>query len=81
MKIKILYFAMAKELRGASSEILKVPENAMSDTILDLIVHAHPALKKIAPTLRLAINETFIEAPTTLREHDVFAIIPPVTGG
>lgn len=81
MKIKILYFAMAKELRGASSEVLQVPDNAKSDSILELLLHAHPKLKDIAPTLRLAVNEEFIEAPKTLQENDVFAIIPPVTGG
>lgn len=81
MKLRVLYFAIAKDLAGVSEEILNLAE---ASTIADArcaIAALHPTLASTDSRLRVARNETFAEADEILSDGDVLAIIPPVAGG
>ena len=56
-------------------------ENTMTIGALKLVLkEKYPKLKNI-DTYAIAVNEAYAEATLVLREGDVVAVIPPVSGG
>lgn len=81
MKLRVLYFAIAKDLAGVSEEILNLAEASTIADARRAIAALHPTLASTDSRLRVARNETFAEADEILSDGDVLAIIPPVAGG
>jgi sulfur-carrier protein len=82
MRIRVLYFAGVKELLGRGEESLELP-GAESDVarVQAQLIAAHPQLEARLDAVRFAVNEDFAVAGTVVRDGDVLAIIPPVSGG
>jgi molybdopterin synthase catalytic subunit len=80
MAVHVLYFAAAREAAGSSREALgNVPA-----TVADLrraLVAAHPALGRILPRCRIAVDQAFAADEAPLRDGVEVAVIPPVAGG
>lgn len=78
--IHVLYFAGAREAAGAARETLeRVPA-----TVADLrraLTEAHPALGRILPRCRIAVDQEFAEDDAPLRDGAEVAVVPPVSGG
>ena len=80
MKIKVLYFAHLKDLTHQNEETLELP---VPTSILKL----HQFLKQKythfldSKHLAIAVNETYAEPKTELKEGDTVCFIPPVAGG
>ncbi len=81
MKVRVLYFAVARDLAGASEELLELPHGATIVTARCAIEARHPALAATDTRLRVAKNEVFAGEGESLAEGDVLALIPPVAGG
>ena len=82
MTVRVLYFAAVRELVGRSEELLELPDSVQS--VADLGRHLqglHPELQGTLGSVRIAVNETFAGADTTLAHDDTVALIPPVAGG
>lgn len=82
MAIVVLYFAAVRELLGSSEERVDLPDGVLS--IHDLAAHLaerHPELRPHLPSVRFAINETFVGASATISDGDRVALLPPVSGG
>lgn len=76
--IKILFFAELEEIVGARE--ITVKKDAMSITELKAY------LKEQFPTLAvdramIAVNEEYVEEKDVVKQGDVVAFIPPVSGG
>ena len=67
MKVRVLYFAVARELAGTREEELTIAAGATVGDARRAIERAHPSL-----------GASDAEA---LAEGDVLAIVPPVAGG
>ena len=80
MTIKILLFGITTDLLGVSNLELEVPINCSVTVFKELLLTKHPNLKNIN-TYAVAVNETYASDETLLKENDVVAIIPPVSGG
>ncbi len=79
MKIKILLFSQAKNLAGFSQMTLDLPAGAHAGDIF-----TDSALSPLAPhraSMRLAVNEEFAPERSALKDGDIVAVIPPVSGG
>lgn len=82
MKIRIRYFAAARERTGGvGEEERSIAEGALLADLLQEVVRAHPALEKLLPRCRVAVNQSFAPETKPLSEGDEVAIIPPVAGG
>jgi molybdopterin converting factor subunit 1 len=82
MRVKLLYFAAVRDLRGLSEEWLDLPESVRDITqLLDHLQAIHPAFRGRLASVRVALNEVFAETSEALTENDIIAIIPPVAGG
>jgi molybdopterin synthase catalytic subunit len=88
MKLRILYFAAARELVGASSEelVLSTLQLAADQQLVakDLVSHLagrHPRLLPYVGRMRVAINGEIVSDAMSVKDGDEVAILPPVAGG
>lgn len=81
MRVRVLYFAVARELAGRREEELELAEGATIAEARRAIEHAHPWLLATDARLRVAKNEAFAGDGERLAEGDVLALLPPVAGG
>ena len=81
MQIEVLLFGPARDAVGAARTLLEVPDGAVVDRAVELLLVRHPALAPARPSLRYAVNEDFVEAGAPLRAGDRLALLPPVSGG
>ena len=78
--MKIIAFGMAADLVGGRELEFDVPLPVTADELLVALRNYFPRLNEL-PSLRLAVNETYAEADTPIREGDEVVLIPPVSGG
>ena len=79
MRIRVRYFAAAREATGHDTETLDVVDDARVADVRALLLARHPGLESIP--LRLAVGQAFAEDDTRLADQDEVALIPPVSGG
>jgi MoaE-MoaD fusion protein len=81
MRVTVLYFAVLRERRGASSEMLDLPAGGDVAMALATIAKRHPEVAPLLPRAQVAVNQVVVVATAALREGDELALIPPVSGG
>lgn len=64
-----------------TGETLELPEGAGVDTALDVLKQLRPAVAHLLPTVRVAVNQEFVDADTRLSDGDELVLVPPVSGG
>ncbi len=81
MKVRVLFFAVARELAGSSAVDLVLPEGAKVTDARKALGERFPPLEARLPHFRFAVDREF--APLDLALHDgaEVAVIPPVSGG
>lgn len=81
MNVRVLLFAAAREVVGASELGLEVPEGANARGVLDALCALHPSLTAHRRSLRVAVDGAYARDDEPVREGAEVAIIPPVAGG
>lgn len=79
MSVRVLLFSTARSLVGSAELSL---EAASGSRVKDLM--SDPRLAPLIPHLaamRFALNEEFVPADSAVKDGDVVAVIPPVSGG
>ena len=79
MKIIVKYFALLREERGLSEEILELESTTAESLYLSLQKKYH--FKLSAEIVKVAINNQFSSWDTVLNDKDSVVFIPPVAGG
>ncbi len=80
MKINILAFGIAREICGAKSFELELPEHSDTAALQTLLHDKYPRLAQLA-SCQLAVNAEYAQTPKILAAGDEVAILPPVSGG
>jgi molybdopterin converting factor subunit 1 len=80
MKIQLLLFGIVADLVGENSIELNLSDNTNVKELKEELIHTYPQLKNYT-TYAVAVNETYALDDVSLKENDVVAIIPPVSGG
>jgi|TARA_B110000459_G_C16201648_1_gene312487 molybdopterin converting factor subunit 1 len=80
MNIKTLFFGITADLIGASELDVVLASSISIGAFKTFLKEKYPQLKNIN-TYAIAVNEAYVEDELLLRENDVVAIIPPVSGG
>ncbi len=80
MPVQVLYFAGARDAAGTARETLAPPPPTVA-ALRRALESAHPALGRILPRCRIAVNQEFAEDDAVLRDGSEIAIVPPVSGG
>jgi len=80
MKIKILFFGIAKDITGVNALDIELNDVFNSKELKDLLKEKYSKFNRIND-FSLAVNEAYIDEVYSLKNNDVVAIIPPVSGG
>ena len=80
MKINLLLFGIASDLLENSSLELDVKKAMSISEFKVFMLKKYPQLKNIN-SYAIAVNESYASEEIVLKENDVVAIIPPVSGG
>lgn len=80
MKLKILFFGITTDLVNASEMYLEVEKDLSIENFKLLLKNKFTVLDKIN-SYAIAVNEEYANEETILKNNDVVAVIPPVSGG
>lgn len=81
MRIKLRYFAMAREIIGASVEEVHAADGATAGSVFADLIERVPRLAALRGSVLLMVNQVYVAADHPLSEGDELALIPPVSGG
>lgn len=82
MSIKIIFFASAREITGTREISLDLTEQLTTST--DIIRHICELFPQLTPGINqisIAVNQVYIKSSTTLKDGDIVAFLPPISGG
>ncbi len=79
--IRLKLFSLAKDLAGFDEKLIELPSDSQSQAVLDYLAGQNPSFNRWKPSLRIAVNLTYVGNGHPLREGDEVAVIPPVSGG
>jgi molybdopterin synthase sulfur carrier subunit len=81
VRIEVLYFARLRETVGTGAEVLEVDEGDTVDRVVSRL-RARQEWQAVASLpLSFAVNEVVVSGDRVLRDGDVVALLPPVSGG
>ena len=80
MKIQLLFFGITTDLVGEKSLSLGLEDNTSVSELKKILTTQFSALKNIHD-FAIAVNEDYAEDALIIKNGDVVAIIPPVSGG
>lgn len=80
--VSVLYFAALRDLARAHEEQVTLASGPMDvASLLAFLQQRHPELAGRLQSVRVAVNEEFVELGAVLNGGEVVALIPPVSGG
>jgi molybdopterin converting factor subunit 1 len=80
MKITVLLFGISADLVGKSSmEIVLEADSTVGD-FKSILQKTYPKLVQL-DSYAIAVNESYADDQTQIKERDTVAVIPPVSGG
>lgn len=80
MRMTLRYFASIRDLVGTDGEEITIPQGSTVEGLLEALKGLHEQLKGVEPIL-IAVNGAYVDPGTKLKEGDVVALFPPVSGG
>jgi molybdopterin converting factor subunit 1 len=81
MKVRLLYFAVLRDITGKSEEVIELPDGTRAQEIWNRLRSRHNQLAGYERPPMTAVNESYVSADELLRDGDEVAFIPPVAGG
>jgi molybdopterin converting factor subunit 1 len=81
MKIRLLYFAVLRDITGTPESSLDLPEGARAADVWQTLRRQYAKLADYTQPPLIAINESYATPDSLLRDGDELAFIPPVAGG
>jgi molybdopterin converting factor subunit 1 len=81
IRVKMIYFAQAREAAGTKGEEFSLDEKSSVRTALSKAFEAHPRLRPLEKAIKVAVNEEITQEDARLKEGDRVALLPPVVGG
>ena len=80
MKIQLLFFGIATDLVGENSQSYSIQMNTSIKDLKNKLIADYSNLKNINE-FAIAVNEEYANDDVIIKDGDVVAIIPPVSGG
>ncbi|MDV3103839.1 MULTISPECIES: ubiquitin-like small modifier protein 1 [Thermococcus] len=88
MKVTVRYFARYRSLVGKGEEEVELPEGATVRDLIEKLRELHPVLKNEVfseddsfADVNVSRNGRYVGFDEILKEGDVVALFPPVSGG
>ena len=81
MKVRLLHFAVLRDITGKSETELSLPEGTRAADVWSSMRRDYAQLAAYATPPLIAVNEAYARPETLLRDGDELVFIPPVAGG
>lgn len=81
MKIHVLLFAQLREVLGHDNLDVEVPEGTVAADLGTKILMSIKDANLRALPCAYAVNETIVSPKFQIKDGDIFALIPPLSGG
>jgi len=82
VQVTVCYHALLREHTERCDERYTFGgQTSTADDVLRAVLHKYPALEKIAPVLKIAINDEMMERGNPVRDGDRLDLFPPFGGG
>ncbi len=81
MQVQVQFFSNLKELAGASTHLIEIPQGSRVADLLEVIYARAPALRAWDKSILIGAGVEFVERDYALRPNEDIAIMPPVQGG
>lgn len=81
IKTRVLFFGGLKDLFHCHEMDFQVPAGTCVKQAWRLLFKEGPQAERLARSVLFAVNQTYAEPETELKEGDELALIPPVAGG
>ena len=81
MNVRLLYFAVLKDITGRSEAELSLAPGTRAADVWQQLRRDYVQLADYSQPPMVAVNESYATADTVLRDGDELAFIPPVAGG
>jgi molybdopterin converting factor subunit 1 len=78
MIVHVLYFAHVRDITGIGEESIEIPNGNM-EALKEKIYNKYPEIRNLNNLLISVNNEYYSGMP--LKENDIVAFFPPVSGG
>jgi molybdopterin converting factor small subunit len=79
--VKVLYFAVLRDLFGRAGESVALAPGATLATLAETLSERVPGLRAHLGSLAWGLNLELVPLQTMLKEGDEVALLPPVSGG
>ncbi|HEY0734420.1 MAG TPA: molybdopterin converting factor subunit 1 [Herpetosiphonaceae bacterium] len=81
MQVTVRFFALHRDIVGASELQLEVPEGSTLGDLWQRLGEEYPALTPATRSVMFALNQSYADPSSKLHDGDEAAFIPPVSGG
>jgi molybdopterin converting factor subunit 1 len=81
MRCEILLFAHMRDAMGKDRLTIVLDDAATVGDALESLSASHESIAALRGRLAVAVNQRYEKLSTPLRDGDVLALIPPVSGG
>ena len=81
MRVRVLYFGIVRERLATSEESLTLAEGACVRDLLAVLQERHQGLAEGVASIRVAVNNEYVDSDQALSDNDEVAVNPPVSGG
>lgn len=81
MKVRLLFFAVLRDIAGADQRELALAEGSTALEVWESLRRTYAKLADYTQPPMIAINESYATPDAILRDGDELAFIPPVAGG
>jgi molybdopterin synthase sulfur carrier subunit len=79
--VNVRFYASLRETIGQREITLTLPDGATVEHVRARVGETYPLVKPFLPNVVCAVGEEYVPVTHTLREGDLVALIPPVSGG
>ncbi|MFD1315285.1 MoaD/ThiS family protein [Namhaeicola litoreus] len=80
MKIKTLFFGVARDIVGKDELLIDVQGNTTIQDFEARLLNQYPDFSDIR-NFAFAVNESYVDRNYSIQKNDLIAVLPPVSGG
>ncbi len=81
MKLRVLFFSVLRDITGTDEISVELPAGSTMADLLAQIESRWPKLRDWAPSMLLALDQTYVKRDAVLHDGAEVALMPPVQGG
>ncbi|RYH16987.1 molybdopterin converting factor subunit 1 [archaeon] len=79
--VQVLFFASIREVLSKSDQRIELKEGSTCEDLQAMLCKQYPSLDFVKNRVSIAVNKVYVPPSTVLKDKDIVAFIPPISGG